>query len=391
MTLPIIITACILILIAYIFDLLSFKIKTPSVILLLTLGIICRQLTTILHLHVPDLNVLLPVFGTVGLILIVLEGALELEIDKSKIGIIKRAMTVAILPMIIIAIVIAFAFYLTGQGSFKNCLANSIPLSIISSAVAIPSVKNLVQAKREFIVYESSMSDIAGVVFFNFVALNEVIDFESVTKFSGQIVLISLITVVATVVISILINRLQQQVKHTPILIVIILVYAIAKSLHLPALIFVLMCGLFLGNILHIKTNKWTNKLHPLVLSKNVKHFKEITVEATFLIRILFFILFGFLIELSSIANLETLPWALSIVAGIFFIRFVFLKLTKTPVSPLLFIAPRGLITILLFYSILPEEKIALVNTSLIIQVVLMTALIMMTGLIISKENQSSS
>ena len=389
MTLPIIISACILILIAYFFDLVSHKVRTPSVIMLLTLGIVCQQLAKLLHFEVPDLSVLLPVFGTIGLVLIVLEGSLELEIERSKIQTIRKALFMAVVPKLLIAFGIGFAFYYSGGGSFKNCLANAIPLSIISSAVAIPSVSNLPKFKKEFIIYESSISDIAGVVLFNFVALHEQVNFDSVINFSGQIVLIGIITIIATIGISILINRLQHHVKYTPILVIIVLVYALCKTIHLPALIFVMAAGLFLGNIITLKDNKWVKKLHPLLLSKNVSHFKDITVEATFLVRILFFILFGFLINPADIINLETLPWAAGIVTAIYLVRFIFLRLVKAPVIPLLFIAPRGLITILLFYNIVPEHRISLVNISLIIQVVLITAIVMMIGMIVSREEKN--
>jgi hypothetical protein len=50
-----------------------------------------------------------------------------------------------------------------------------------------------------------------------------------------------------------------------------------------------------------------------------------------------------------------------------------------------LFIAPRGLINILLFLTIAPEQNILLVNKSLIIQVIVFSALIMMFGLMIQK------
>lgn len=53
---------------------------------------------------------------------------------------------------------------------------------------------------------------------------------------------------------------------------------------------------------------------------------------------------------------------------------------------PLLFIAPRGLITILLFLKIPLPNKIPLVNKALVIQVIVLTALIMMIGLIFDKK-----
>ena len=91
MTTPIIITFCLLILLAYIFDLSSQKTKIPTVILLLLLGWGIQQLTFFLKVQVPDLKPLLPIIGTIGLILIVLEGGLELEFNHSKLPKIKQA------------------------------------------------------------------------------------------------------------------------------------------------------------------------------------------------------------------------------------------------------------------------------------------------------------
>lgn len=84
MTAVIIITFCILLLVAYAFDLTSSKTKVPSVILLLVLGWLVKQLTVWFDIEIHDLTPILPILGTIGLILIVLEGSLELELNKSK-------------------------------------------------------------------------------------------------------------------------------------------------------------------------------------------------------------------------------------------------------------------------------------------------------------------
>jgi hypothetical protein len=83
--------------------------------------------------------------------------------------------------------------------------------------------------------------------------------------------------------------------------------------------------------------------------------------------------------------NTDTLIWAGGIVTAIFIFRTIQLKLTKLPLSPLLFIAPRGLITILLFLAIKPTQSILFVNKSLIMQVIILTALVMMFGLLTNK------
>ena len=82
MTISIIITLCVLVLLSYFFDLTSKKTRIPSVILLLLVGWGVRQISYYLDINVPDLSEILPIVGTIGLILIVLEGSMELELSK---------------------------------------------------------------------------------------------------------------------------------------------------------------------------------------------------------------------------------------------------------------------------------------------------------------------
>ena len=116
--------------------------------------------------------------------------------------------------------------------------------------------------------------------------------------------------------------------------------------------------------------------------------FKELTAEIAFLVRSLFFLLFGYLIQSSEILNVETIGWALCITISIFIIRLLFLKLFKLPLKPLLFIAPRGLITILLFLTIPISQNIEIANKSLVIQVIILTAILMMFGLMTNNKNE---
>jgi hypothetical protein len=63
-------------------------------------------------------------------------------------------------------------------------------------------------------------------------------------------------------------------------------------------------------------------------------------------------------------------------------VRVIILKISRLPVFPLVFVAPRGLITILLFFAIPVAYSVPLVNKSLIIQVIIFTVIFMMIGLI---------
>lgn len=385
MSTAIIITLCSLLLFAYLFDFTSAKTKIPSVILLLLLGWIVRQVSQLMQVQIPSLSGLLPILGTIGLILIVLEGSLELELNVSKKALIKKSVVVAIVPMMVLAFLLAFAFTYFGNFSFKDGLTNALPLCVISSAIAIPSVKSLVKSDREFVIYESSLSDIFGVLFFNFVSFNSLFQIESIGLFLLQIILIIMVSFFANVGLALLLKKIEHPIKFAPIILLVILIYEISKVYNLPALVFILLFGLFLGNLDELKKFSWIKRLQPEILNKEVMKFKEIVIEATFLIRSLFFLLFGYLIETAEIINTKTLVWALCIVAGIFILRAIQLKISRLPVIPLLFIAPRGLITILLFFSIAPIQSIPLVNRSLIVQVILLTALIMMYGLILQK------
>ena len=170
----------------------------------------------------------------------------------------------------------------------------------------------------------------------------------------------------------------------------VILIYEISKIFHLPALIFILVFGLSIGNLDELNHYKWAQRFRLDLLNKEVAKFKELMVEGTFLVRALFFLLFGYLIETAEIINTDTLVWAVGIVVALFALRYLQLKLSKIPMFPLLFVAPRGLITILLFLSIDPLSTIPEVNKSLIIQVILLTAVIMMIGLMVTAKQQEA-
>ncbi len=389
MTNTLIITFCVLLLIAYLFDLTSSKTKIPSVFLLLLLGWSVRQFTQLLDFPLPDFSPLLPALGTIGLILIVLEGSLELELNRSKLGLIRKSFLGAFVPMISLALLLALGFMYFGNFGLKDSLTNAIPFCVISSAIAIPTVRNLSSYNREFVIYESSLSDILGVLLFNFLAVNEIIGIKSFGDFALHLLIITAVSLIATVGLSYLLSKIEHHIKFVPIILLVVLIYELSKIFHLPGLIFILIFGLSIGNIDELKRFKWIDFFKPNELKREVIKFKELTIEAAFLVRSLFFLLFGYLIEATEVLNLETLPWALGIGFLIYLLRAIQLKLSHLPQLPLVFIAPRGLITILLFLSIEPTHTISLVNNSLIIQVIILTALMMMIGIITHKPQDS--
>ena len=382
----IIISLCLLLLISYMFDISSPKTKIPSVILLLIVGWAVRQAANFFGISIPNLSPILPIIGTVGLILIVFEGALDLELNRLKKKLIISSISMSLIPMLVLSIGIGLVFDAIFGVEFRRGLLNAVPFAVISSAIAISSAKNLLPKDREFVIYESTFSDIFAVVLFNFIIRNEVIDGNSFVVFGWQLILILVITVIATLGLSLLMSKIRHRVKFVPIILLIILIYAIAKEYHLPALIFIFILGLFIGNLDKFKRFRFVDKLQPEIMVKEVVKLNDITTEITFSIRSLFFILFGYLINTHELLNAKTFIIATGILVGIIVLRIIGLKIARQNLNPLLYVAPRGLITILLFITIPDTERIPMVNNSLVIQVIVLTALFMMVGLMISKR-----
>lgn len=381
MTVAVTITLCALLLLAYVFDLSAARTRIPTVILLLALGWLVRQSTAFFQIPIPNLDPILPALGTVGLILIVLEGSLELELNRSRLGLVAKASFMALLPMLLLCAGIAALFMFQSGAGWQPALANAIPLAVISSAIAIPTARFLSRHQREFITYESSLSDIYGVILFNFITLNNYFGAETFGVFLLEMLLMLVISFLATASLSFLMSRSNHKVKFIPIMIILILIYSLSKIWHLPALVFVLLFGLFLGNLDKLSGLKFIQRLRPERLEKEVHRFAEITAEVTFLIRSLFFLLFGFLIETNELLNPDSFVAAITITAAIFLTRYLSLLLLRISPFPVLFIAPRGLITILLFLSIPVTMQFDTAGRSLVIQVIILCALVMMFGM----------
>jgi potassium/hydrogen antiporter len=386
MSTAIIITLCSLLLLAYLFDVSAPKTKIPTVILLLLLGWGVKSTSIVLNIDIPNLEPILPILGTIGLILIVMEGALELELEPSKFEMIKKSTLLALIQMLVISFGLALSFQYFAGSTFKSGLINAIPLAIVSSAIAIPSAKNLMRNEKEFITYESSLSDIFGVIFFNFILMNDHLNASSFGMFLLQLLLMIIVSLASTIILSYLLKRINHSIKFIPIILLVILIYSISKVYHMPSLIFILIFGLFIGNIDELKKISWINRMKPENLNQEVHKFKEITTEITFMIRALFFLLFGYLINISELLNVDTALWSFLLTGGIFLLRFLLIYLFQLKQKPILYIAPRGLITILLFLSIPASQQFYMANKSLILQVIILSAFVMMFGLMNYKK-----
>ena len=371
-----------LVIFSYLFDLIAGKTKIPSVLLLLFLGVGIKQVINYFEVAIFDLSAVLPTLGTLGLILIVFEGALGLKYSPAKNLVIKRSFFSALIILLCTTFCISWLLYELSGADYYRCFLNAIPFCVVSSAIAIPSASSIDKHKKEFIIYESSFSDILTVILFNFMLNNKHINVGSFAKLSVELFTILAFALGACLLLLYLIGRITHHVKFFLIIALLILVYAIGQSYHLSSLIIVLALGLFLNNADQIKL-PWFQKTfiyHGLHI--DLKQLLQLSAESAFLMRTFFFVIFGFTMDIYQLQK-----WSVLIVGGlvllsIYVIRFVYIKaVSKTDLMPELVIVPRGLISVLLYYNLPHNLRLPGVETPLLFVVILSTSIIMSIGL----------
>lgn len=375
-----------LVIFSYLFDLFAGKTKIPSVVLLLLLGIGLKVLVDNLHFKTFDFNSILPTLGTVGLILIVFEGSLELKYEKEKNKLIKTAFFSALLILLVTLTIITLIIYQISHRDLYTCIANAIPFSVISSSIAIPSAAALGKKGKEFVVYESSFSDILGIIAFNFALSNPSLSTASFLSLGLSTLLMLLLSAVACVVLLYAMGKLVHHVKFFLIISILILLYAIGQSYHLSALILILSTGLFLNNASSIRNAWFKSVLIYKNLDQDLSQLYQLSAESAFILRTFFFVIFGFTMDVSKLNDGVVLANGFFILITIYIVRYVLLKFLKegSPI-PILYLAPRGLISILLYFNLPEHLKIDGVGTSFLFLVVLGSSVIMSLGLLFSK------
>ena len=122
----------------------------------------------------------------------------RLELSKEKLTLIWKSATISLLILIASTLgIAAFLDHFLGLPHF-SALVYALPLSIMSSAIIIPSVGGLSMEKKEFMVYESTFSDIWGIMAFYLLLGNQHAEtnseiFIAIGKNIGGTLLISII------------------------------------------------------------------------------------------------------------------------------------------------------------------------------------------------------
>ena len=388
-----VINLCVVVIISFFFNLLAKKTNIPSVLMLILLGLGIQQVLNYFGIK-PEYFNTLEILGIVGLIMIVLEAALDLELKREKWSIIWKSFVIAFVSLVLSSVLITFVIQLFIQNlDFLSALIYAIPFSIMSSAIIIPSVSNLSKDKREFMIYESTFSDILGILFFY--SLTENINAngagEVAFALGGNIFLTLVISVVLSYALIYLIQNIRTEARFFLFLAVLVLLYAVAKLFHLSSLLIILMFGLLLRNhkvLLWGKLERW---LDDEAIDGLFENFKMITIESSFLVRTFFFVVFGISLSLSTLEN-----WKVWLMSGLFLvilyvIRYImFYAVERRDIFPQIFLAPRGLISILLFFAIPEDFKVPEFESGALLVIIMCSSLIMAWSLI-SESTKSSN
>ncbi len=388
-----VINLCFVVIISFFFNLLAKKTNIPSVLMLILLGLGIQQVLNYFGIK-PEYFNTLEILGIVGLIMIVLEAALDLELKREKWPIIWKSFVIAFVSLVLSSVLITFVIQLFIQNlDFLSALIYAIPFSIMSSAIIIPSVSNLSKDKREFMIYESTFSDILGILFFY--SLTENINAngagEVAFALGGNIFLTLVISVVLSYALIYLIQNIRTEARFFLFLAVLVLLYAVAKLFHLSSLLIILMFGLLLRNhkvLLWGKLERW---LDDEAIDGLFENFKMITIESSFLVRTFFFVVFGISLSLSTLEN-----WKVWLMSGLFLvilyvIRYImFYAVERRDIFPQIFLAPRGLISILLFFAIPEDFKVPEFESGALLVIIMCSSLIMAWSLI-SESTKSSN
>jgi NhaP-type Na+/H+ or K+/H+ antiporter len=161
---------------------------------------------------------------------------------------------------------------------------------------------------------------------------------------------------------------------------------------HLSSLIIILIFGVILNNYKLFFKGGLIKLLDHDKVNSVLADFKVITGESAFVIRTFFFIIFGWSISLSSMFNLKTVFVGGIILLIIYIVRILSLLIfSGKDIFPQVFLAPRGLITILLFFAIPKEITDQHDFNGVLLFVIFISCIIMTSGLISSKKKQESN
>jgi len=190
------------------------------------------------------------------------------------------------------------------------------------------------------------------------------------------------LSIIASYLLVLLFQRITENARLFLLISALILLYSVGKVFHLSSLIVILVFGLTLSNYKIFFAGRLKRFIDEAVLIRINKEFHLVTLESAFVVRTFFFVVFGLTLELQSLLDINTAIISVSITAALYLIRFICLRPFFKSILPELFIAPRGLITVLLFFGIPPLFIQDNFSSGILLYTILITGVVMTVGMI---------
>ena len=386
-----IIIICAVVIVSFFFNIIARRTNIPSVLMLIALGVGMQQLLLNYDLD-PDYTNPLEILGIIGVIMIVLEAALDLELKREKWPVIWKSFTIAFISLVLTSLAISFFIRLFFTDiEFLAAIVYAIPLSVLSSSIIIPSVANLSNHKKEFLIYEGTFSDILGIMVFYMIIENlEVGGMQELAFSVGSNLFITLVvSVILSYLLLYIIQNIRGSARFFLFLSILVLLYSVGKMFHLSSLVMILMFGILLRNHKVVLIKQLEVWLKDERIDNVFDEFKMIIKETSFLVRTLFFVVFGMTLPLASLFS--SYVWLIS---GIFLLvtyllRFILYRLIEQKeIMPQIFVAPRGLISVLLFFAIPATLKREGFESGVLFVVIISTSVIMAMSLIAARKDK---
>jgi NhaP-type Na+/H+ or K+/H+ antiporter len=226
-------------------------------------------------------------------------------------------------------------------------------------------------------------------MFFNFVAFSADFSAGSLVRLGVDIAVISVIALVSCLLLMFFLEKSTHHVKFMLVLAVLVISYSLGKLYHLSTLLLIFVMGLFINNtdlFIRGRFQRWFNTSK---LNIQIDLLKNVTAELAFFVRTFFFLIFGFSIHLATLADPSVILVGILILGSVLLVRYAYLRtLIGGRIMPELFIAPRGLITILLFYSIPVHHRIVNFSSGILFFVIVTSTILMSVALMATRSKE---
>jgi NhaP-type Na+/H+ or K+/H+ antiporter len=360
------------------------RLGAPSAVILIALGLFASLLWPNSYHHAVSGG--LELLGSLGLVLIVLEGALDLHLTRERVPLIRRAAAASVVITLVTSVLIAAVLHFALEAPVRAALLVGVAFGILSSAILIPSLVGMRPELREFLTYESVISDIVGILCFSLVIDVEVFDLNLLWSTIGKLLVTSALGLGGALALTYVLKVTERRHTFFLILALLLAVYAVGKLLHLPTLLVILVFGVLVNNLDRVR-DRFPVARVPQLPEHTLNEFRMLNDESSFVVRSFFFVILGYSISPADLIDPTAWLVASLLLAVIYCVRALGMSIwVRTNVMQLTLLAPRGLVTIILYLSIPAQLQIVEVGPPVVSLVVVFTALVMGVGLLLKSK-----